>query len=165
MIESDVFVQALQDIGVEFFSGVPDALLGGILETLLERRLYIPATRPDEALAMAAGAYMAGKVSAVLMSSAGLGAALTTLTSLNVLYRQPCLLIMAWRGFQGQDAPEHQVIGQQLPHLLDAVKVPHRTVSEAGCAADLKWAAQTFMAQRTPVALLLPKGVVKGLQP
>ena len=31
MIESDVFVQALQDIGVDFFTGVPDSILGGII--------------------------------------------------------------------------------------------------------------------------------------
>ena len=55
MIESDVFVQALQDIGFDFFTGVPDSILGGIIETLMERRLYTSAVREDEAVAMAAG--------------------------------------------------------------------------------------------------------------
>ena len=66
MIESDAFVQALQDIGVDFFTGVPDSILGGIIAELMERRLYTPAVREDEAVAMAAGAYMSGKVPAVL---------------------------------------------------------------------------------------------------
>ena len=55
MIDSDVFVQALQDAGFDFFTGVPDSILGGIIETLMERRLYTPAVREDEAVAMAAG--------------------------------------------------------------------------------------------------------------
>lgn len=55
MIDNDAFVQALQDIGFDFFTGVPDSILGGIIETLMERRLYTPAVREDEAVAMAAG--------------------------------------------------------------------------------------------------------------
>ena len=165
MIESDVFVQAFQDIRVDLFTGVPDPILGGMLETLMERRLYVPATRAEEALALAAGVYLGGKVPAVLLSNAVIGAALDTMRALNQLYQQPCLLLVAWRGHQGKDTPEHLLMGQTLPQLLDLMKVPHRTLSEATVVQDLRWAAQTFMKQRVPVALLLPKGVVKGLQP
>jgi sulfopyruvate decarboxylase alpha subunit len=165
MIESDDFVQSLQDIGFNFFTGVPDSILGGIISTLMERRLYTPAVREDEAVAMAAGAYMAGKIPAVLMQNSGLGTSLNTLVSLNLIYQQPCLLIVSWRGFQGQDAPEHLVMGQTMTQLLDAVRIPHRTLSEQTAVDDLKWTAETFMKQRIPVALLLKKGVVKGIQP
>src|SRR5690349_19993193 len=34
MIESDAFVQAMQDMGVNFFTGVPDSILGGIIAEL-----------------------------------------------------------------------------------------------------------------------------------
>lgn len=165
MIESDDFVQSLQDIGFNFFTGVPDSILGGIIATLMERRLYTPAVREDEAVAMAAGAYMAGKIPAVLMQNSGLGTSLNTLVSLNLIYQQPCLLIVSWRGFQGQDAPEHLVMGQTMTQLLDTVRIPHRTLSEQTAVDDLKWTAETFMKQRIPVALLLKKGVVKGIQP
>ncbi|MEE9204308.1 MAG: thiamine pyrophosphate-binding protein [Nitrospirales bacterium] len=165
MIESDSFVQALQDIGFDFFTGVPDSILGGIIATLVERRLYTPAVREDEAVAMAAGAYMAGKVPTVLMQNSGLGTSLNTLMSLNLIYRQPCLLLISWRGFQGQDAPEHLVMGQSMTQLLDAVRIPHRTFTEQSAVDDFKWTAQTFMKKHVPVALLLKKGVVKGIQP
>lgn len=165
MIESDTFCQALQDIGFDFFTGVPDVLLAGIIETLIERRLYTPAVREDEAVAMAAGAFMAGKVPAVLMPNAGLGNSLNTLASLNLLYRQPCLLLIAWRGFDGKDAPEHLVMGRTLPQLLETVRIPHRTLSEQTAPDDVRWIAQTFMKERIPVALLLKSGVVRGIQP
>ncbi len=165
MIESDNFVQALQDIGFDFFTGVPDSILGGIIATLIERRLYTPAVREDEAVAMAAGAYMAGKVPAVLMQNSGLGTSLNALISLNMIYRQPCVLIISWRGYQGKDAPEHLVMGQTMTQLLDTVRIPHRTLSEKTAVDDLKWVAETFMKQRIPVALLIHKGVVKGLHP
>jgi sulfopyruvate decarboxylase alpha subunit len=165
MIESEDFVQALQDIGFDFFTGVPDSVLAGIIATLIERRLYQPAVREDEAVAMAAGAYMGGKIPAVLMQNTGLGTSLNTLTSLNMLYRQPCLLIVSWRGFEGKDAPEYHVMGQTMTQLLDTVRLPHRTLSKQTATEDLKWVAQTFMKERIPIALLLKSGVVRGLQP
>jgi sulfopyruvate decarboxylase TPP-binding subunit len=165
MIESDAFCQALQDIGFDFFTGVPDVLLAGIITTLMERHLYTPAVREDEALAMAAGAFMAGKVPAAFMSSSGLGNAFSTLTSLNLLYRQPCLLVVSWRGKEGTDAPEHLVMGQTLTQMLDTIRVPHRTLSEPNTTEDFRWIAQTFMKERVPVALLLRSGVVRGIQP
>jgi sulfopyruvate decarboxylase alpha subunit len=165
MIDNDAFVQALQDIGFDFFTGVPDSILGGIIETLMERRLYTPAVREDEAVAMAAGAYMAGRVPAVLMQNSGLGTSLNAIISLNVIYKQPCLLLISWRGFQGKDAPEHLVMGANMTQALDSVQIPHRTISEQTLVDDLRWTAQTFMKERVPVALLLKKGIVKGLHP
>jgi sulfopyruvate decarboxylase subunit alpha len=165
MIQSDAFVQALQDVGFNFFTGVPDSILGGIIETLMERRLYTPAVREDEAVAMAAGAYMAGKVPAVLMQNSGLGTSLNALISLNLIYKQPCLLLISWRGFQGKDAPEHLIMGQTMTQLLDTMKIPHRTFAEDTAVQDLKWVAQSFMNDRIPLALLLKKGVIKGIHP
>src|SRR5215467_2825661 len=128
MIESDAFVQAMQDMGVNFFTGVPDSILGGIIAELMDRRLYTPAVREDEALGMAAGAYMGGKIPAVLMQNSGLGTSLNALVSLNLIYLQPCLLLISWRGHDGKDAPEHLVMGQVMTKQLDLLRIPHRTV-------------------------------------
>ena len=165
MIESDAFVQAMQDMGVNFFTGVPDSILGGIIAELMDRRLYTPAVREDEAVAMAAGAYMGGKIPAVLMQNSGLGTSLNTLISLNMIYRQPCILIVSWRGHGGKDAPEHLVMGEVMPQFLETMKIPHRTLTEKTAVEDFKWVAETFMKQRIPVALFITKGVVKGLHP
>ena len=165
VIESDVFVQTMQDMGVNFFTGVPDSILGGIIAELMNRRLYTPAVREDEAVGMAAGAYMAGKTPAVLMQNSGLGTSLNTLISLNMIYQQPCILIVSWRGQGGKDAPEHLVMGEVMPQLLDTVKIPHRTLTEKTASEDFRWVAETFMKQRIPVALFITKGVVKGLHP
>ena len=67
MIDSEDFVRAFENIGCDFFTGVPDTMLAGIIDVLRERRLYIPAAREDEAVAMAAGAFFGGKIPVVLM--------------------------------------------------------------------------------------------------
>lgn len=165
MIDGDDFVKALRDIGFDFFTGVPDSILGGIIAALVEQQIYIPAVREDEAVAMAAGAFMAGKVPAVLMQNSGLGNSLNVLTSLNLIYKLPCLLVVSWRGYEATDAPEHLVMGQTLTQLLETLRIPSRVLSEEAVVEDLKWTAQTFMDQRVPVALILKRGVVKGVQP
>ena len=165
MLEADDFVKGLQGIGFDFFTGVPDTILGGIIAHLTEERMYTPAVREDEAVAMAAGAYFGGKIPAVLMQNSGLGNALNILESLNLIYQIPCLLLVSWRGFEGKDAPEHLVMGATMTTLLDMVKIPHRTLTPGTITEDLQWTAKTFMEQRIPVALLLKKGVVKTVQP
>jgi len=165
MLEADDFVKGLQGIGFDFFTGVPDVILGGIIAHLTEERLYIPAVREDEAVGMAAGAYLGGKIPVVLMQNSGLGNALNVLESLNLIYQIPCLLLVSWRGFEGKDAPEHLVMGETMTTLLNTVKIPHRTLSVETMVEDLQWTAKTFMEQRIPVALLLKKGVVKTVQP
>ncbi|MCP9446059.1 MAG: thiamine pyrophosphate-binding protein [Nitrospira sp.] len=165
MIDGDEFVQSLQAMGVNFFTGVPDSILGGIIAELMNRGLYIPAVREDEAVGMAAGAYMAGKMPAVLMQNSGLGTSLNTLISLNMIYRQPCILIVSWRGYGGKDAPEHLIMGQVLPQFLDTMTIPHRTLSEKTAKEDFAWVADIYHNRRIPVALLITKGVVRGLHP
>ncbi len=152
-------------MGVIFFTGVPDTILGGLIEVLEERRLYTAAVREDEAVVMAVGAFLGGKMPVVLMQNSGLGNALNVLMSLNLIYTIPCVMIISWRGFEGKDAPEHLVMGQTMPQLMDTIRIPHRTLSEPTIADDLQWTTKTFMAQRIPVALFLKKGVVKTVQP
>jgi sulfopyruvate decarboxylase alpha subunit len=165
MIDSDDFVRSLQDVGFNFFTGVPDTIVGGIIAALEENRLYTPSVREDEAVALAAGAFLGGKVPVVLMQNSGLGNALNVLMSLHLIYQIPCLLLVSWRGFEGKDAPEHLVMGQTMPQILETIRVPYRVISEPTIIEDLKWTAQTFMSQRIPVALLLKKGIIKGVQP
>ena len=117
-------------------------------------------------MAMAAGAYLGGKIPVVLHAEFGFRECPQyVLESLNLIYQIPCLLLVSWRGFEGKDAPEHLVMGETMTTLLDTVKIPHRTLSVETMVEDLQWTAKTFMEQRIPVALLLKKGVVKTVQP
>jgi sulfopyruvate decarboxylase alpha subunit len=165
MINSEDFVRALEDIGCDFFTGVPDAMLAGIIDVLSERRLFTPAVREDEAVALAAGAFLGGKIPVVLMENSGLANSFNILMSLNLIYTIPCIMIISWRGFEGKDASEHLVMGQTMPQLLDLVRIPHRTLSEQTIIEDFQWTAKIFMEQCIPVALLIKKGIVKTLQP
>src|SRR3989442_6143072 len=105
------FVSLLQDAGFDFFTGVPDSTLGGIIATLIERRVYIPAVREDEAVGLAAGAYMGGRIPAAVMEKSRVGNSLDPLISLKPVYLQPCLLLGSLRGPDREESPSPLLVG------------------------------------------------------
>jgi phosphonopyruvate decarboxylase len=141
---------------------VPCSLVGDAIAALEThpRLPYVPAVREDVAVGMAAGAWMAGRVPMVIMQNSGLGTSLNALVSLSLMYRFPTLLLVTWRGHAGKDAPEHIVMGDISPRLLELIAVPHRVLTAGSVAADIAWARAEAERLSQPVALLLPPGVM-----
>lgn len=161
------FAAHLQEHAFDFFTGVPCSLIQSLIAALERHPTlpYVAAVREDAAVGVAAGAALAGRRPAVLMQNSGLGTSLNALASLSLLYRLPALLIVTWRGHAGHDAPEHILMGQISPGLLDLLGIPHRVLSPASIDADLAWAAREFDARSAPVALLVPPGVIGAEAP
>jgi phosphonopyruvate decarboxylase len=155
------FVDALEHAGFDFFAGVPCSLVGGVIAELERRARYFGETREDAALGVAAGAYLAGRLPVVIMQNSGLGVSLNALGSLHALYGLPVLLVITWRGYHGQDAPEHLVMGEVLPRLLDLFGIPHRAPSAVELPQSASWAAATARETRKPVAVLIAPGVLE----
>jgi len=153
------FVDRLVDGGFDFFVGVPCSLVKAVLAELERRRLYFGETREDAALGVAAGAYLAGRRPVVIMQNSGLGVSLNALGSLHLLYRLPCLLVVTWRGDEGRDAPEHLVMGEVLPRVLEVFGIPLRALDGRALDADVAWAAEEMGRTRRPVALLVRPGL------
>src|SRR2546425_2615603 len=106
---------------VDFFTGVPDSTLGGVIATLIERRVYIPAVREDEAVGLAAGAYMGGKIPAGAVANPRVGTALYTVVSLKLIFLQTCLLPVFLRGPQWEGPPRELVVGQVMKEMRHPV--------------------------------------------
>lgn len=160
MITGADFLKTLQAEGFDFFTGVPCSLLKSLIACLEEEGRYIPETREDAAVGLAAGAYMAGKQPVVMMQNSALGVCLNALASLSLIYELPCLLIVTWRGYQGQDAPEHLIMGTISPRLFETMRIPYRVLGAETATQDAGWAAQALHHSKKPVALLLPPGVL-----
>lgn len=154
------FVDALEGAGFDFFTGVPCSLVGSVIAELERRGAYFGETREDAALGVAAGAYLAGRLPVVVMQNSGLGVSLNALGSLHAIYGLPVLLLVTWRGYEGKDAPEHLVMGDVLPRLLDLFAIPYRAPRADEVAQAAGWAAATARETRKPVALLVCPGVL-----
>lgn len=122
------FKEELKRSGLNFFTGVPCSLLAGLIEALGGD--YIPSVREDTAIGLASGAYLGGKTPCVLMQNSGLGYCLNVLSSLNLIYRMPVLLIVSYRGFEGKDAPEHIVMGRHCVESMKLFGIPARVCNK-----------------------------------
>ena len=152
------FVDLLEARGFDFYTGVPCSLLDGLIREAEARGRYIAAVREDTAIGLAAGAFFAGKRPAVLMQNSGLGYCLNALTSLNLIYKIPTLLLVSWRGYQGKDAPEHLIMGDIQMKLFETVGIPYQALEEGRWAEQIAWAAEKLERDRIPVALVVRKG-------
>jgi phosphonopyruvate decarboxylase len=161
-ISGKEFIEAAESEGYDFFTGVPCSLVGDAIAALEThpRLPYVPAVREDVAVGMAAGAWLAGRAPFVIMQNSGLGTSLNAVVSLSMMYRLPAVLLVTWRGHGGKDAPEHLVMGDISPRLLDLIGVPHRVLSADTAPADIAWARAESVRLSQPVALLLPPGVM-----
>ncbi|MFK0292673.1 thiamine pyrophosphate-binding protein [Streptomyces sp. NPDC090442] len=124
---AEAVVREFLDQGFSHFTGVPCSLLKGIfryLESPASPATYLPAPREDSALGVASGLAVAGERPVVLMQNSGLGYSLNVLTSFNLIYDVHLPLVVSWRGHDGNDAVEHDVIGRELPRLLDVFDLP-----------------------------------------
>lgn len=162
-MNSREFCELLKNSGFDFFSGVPCSLLGPIIEHLSHGKdfQYVPATREDEALGIAVGAYIGGKKPVVLMQNSGLGNSIDALTSLVLLYKFPILLIISWRGFEENDFIEHSLMGKYMQDFLKIMKIPTIILSKNDLPKQIAEADQMMKKTETPVALVLNKGVVE----
>ena len=81
---ANTIVNGLKEAEISFVSGVPDSALSKVIN-LLERDDYftvVPASREEEAIGIAVGAYVSGVRSAVYMQSSGVGNSINAIASL-----------------------------------------------------------------------------------
>jgi len=168
------FLDLLEALGYNFFTGVPCSLFEGVTRILDRepRYGYVSAVREDSALAIAAGAHLGGRQPVVLMQNSGLGVSVNAIVSLNQIYGIPALIVVSWRGQPAgsgeqapqdwrMDAPEHIIMGGVTRPFLDLLKIPFAVFDPATIEQDLASLTQTMRETRKPVALVVPKGMLQ----
>jgi sulfopyruvate decarboxylase subunit alpha len=156
------FWTVLKSRQVTFFAGVPCSLLEGVINAGMADPAvtYLPAVREDVALGIASAAHLSGRRGGILMQNSGLGNVVNPLTSFNLIYRIPVLMVVSWRGYGGKDAPEHLIMGEKTPDLLHTLSVPHAVLEADTLEENLQWAISVMEQQLVPVAVILRQGIV-----
>ena len=165
MIEAEEFIAAATARGFDFFTGVPCSFLTPLIDGVISAPdlTYIGAASEGEAVAIAAGAWLAGRKTVVMCQNSGLGNAVNPLTSLNYPFRIPTLFITTWRGQPGlKDEPQHELMGRVMDRILDTIEIRHRAFpdqsQQVGPAFDEADAAMTET--DLPFAFTMAKGSV-----
>ena len=167
MIKTKLFYDKLSNLGIDFFTGVPDSLLKDICS-------YITDTTPSErniiaaneggAVGLAIGYAMAkSKIPLVYMQNSGFGNTINPLLSLadTKVYGIPMLLLVGWRGEPGiKDGPQHVKQGEVSETLLKTLNLPYSIISKDSedFSNVLTNAVDVMKNQNTPYVILVKKG-------
>jgi phosphonopyruvate decarboxylase len=165
MITADAFLDEARSAGFDFYTGVPCSFLTPLINGVLSDHSanYVGATSEGEAVAIAAGAWLAGRNTVVMCQNSGLGNAVNPLTSLNAPFRIPTLFITTWRGEpELKDEPQHELMGQITHDLLALIGVPPAAFPDEPqlLAPAFAQAADAMEASQLPVAWVMRKGDV-----
>ena len=166
MITADAFLEPTRERGFAFYTGVPCSFLTPLINRVTSDPAldYVGAASEGEAVAVAAGAWLAGRRTVVMCQNSGLGNTVNPLTSLNHPFRIPTLMIVTWRGQPGlKDEPQHALMGQVTGSLLDTIAVGHAGFPRDADAVPgaLDRAVRAMAADELPFALIMEKGSVR----
>src|SRR5580658_4088954 len=169
MITADAFIAEATRSGFDFYTGVPCSYLTPLINGVLSDRAlrYVGAASEGEAVALAAGAWLAGRQTVVMCQNSGLGNAVNPLTSLNVPFRIPTLLLVTWRGQPGlKDEPQHVLMGQITHQLLETIRVPWRDfpAEPPDLPPLLDVAAATMSETSLPFAFVIKGDAISGAE-
>ena len=166
MVEAEIFVRAASARGFTLYTGVPCSYLTPFINYVIDsdKLGYVGATNEGDAVAIAAGAALAGRKPVVMFQNSGLGNAVSPLTSLTWVFRLPVLIYVTWRGEPGgrHDEPQHELMGEITIQMLELMQIPWRHFPRERDKIDevLDEAVTHIDEQRRPFALVMRHGSV-----
>ncbi len=164
---AETIVAALHEQEVRFVSYVPDEMLIPLVARLEadDRATILVATREEEAIGIASGAFLGGGRGAVLMQGSGFGNSVNALASLVTPYQIPVPLFISERGVLGEHNAVQVPISRAVRPALDALGIPHVTLERGDELAFLvgRTLLQCFRTQ-APAALLISPLLTGGMK-
>ncbi len=172
MISPELFLLELEQLGINFITGVPDSLLKDFCQHVQDcypPERHLIAANEGSAVAIAAGTQIAsGKTPLVYLQNSGLGNTINPLLSLadKEVYSIPMLLLIGWRGEPGcKDEPQHVKQGEVTIPMLKAMSVPYFIIDSNFeiTKKTLKESLKLAEKSQSPVVLLARKGIFSSI--
>ena len=168
MVNQEHLFKALKEMGISFFTGVPDSLLNDFCLYMVKNipdGQHVMAANEGNAVAIAAGHYLAtGDVPIVYMQNSGIGNATNPLLSLthNCVYGIPMILVIGWRGDPAiTDHAQHKKQGELTPVLMEDMDIPYEILdNENTVIQKFEWAVKKAKEISSPVALIAKKAIL-----
>lgn len=159
----DEFYEAFKAAGIDFVVYVPDSFLDGIAQRVKahgEMELY-QSSGEDEGIAMALGAFLAGKRPVVMMEGSGIGLSALILAR-GLVMHAATLLLISHNSTLGERYDYHGATRLVAEPVLAALNIPrHVLMDEAHIRTVVQEANHTVHGQRVPVGILVPSHVIR----
>src|SRR5688500_15645325 len=154
--------QELSAAGVRIFGYVPDGGHKRLIELCqADRKMRaVVLTTEEEGIGLAAGAWLGGQKSVLLMQSSGVGNVVNVLGMVREC-RFPLVTLVTMRGEQGEFNPWQVPMGQATRTVLEAMStVVQRPTSAEDIAPTVNAALRLAYNSYASVAVLIPQRVI-----
>ena len=158
MTWAQTIVEALKGNQVSLIAFVPDVSIDVVTRLMEDDPFFhvVAATREEEAIGIAAGAYAAGRNAAVFMQSSGFGNCINAIASLCIPCRFPIPLFINLRGELGEFNIAQVPMGRATRPVLDVLGLPYYTLtSDDNLDKVVGGALKLCYSSREPLALCL----------
>ena len=155
---AETIVQALKNWNTSLVAFVPDSSIDQVTSLIDADPFFhlVYATREEEAVGIAVGAYAAGRNAAVFMQSSGFGNSVNAVASLCIPFRTPIPMFINLRGGPGEFNICQGAMGRTTRPILDLLGLVHFTLEdEYRMDRLLDGALKLCHANRQPVAICL----------
>jgi len=155
---AQTIVQALKNWNTSLIAYVPDISIHQVTSLIEADPFFhlVSATREEEAIGIAVGAYAVGRNSAVFMQSSGFGNSVNALASLCIPCRTAVPIFINLRGGAGEFNIAQVVMGRTTRPILDLLGLVHFTLEdEYKMDKIVDGALKLCHANRQPVAICL----------
>jgi sulfopyruvate decarboxylase alpha subunit len=154
--------RALKNAGVRLVGYVPDAGHKRLIELChgdRDLRAVVLSTE-EEGIGLAAGAWLGGMRSALLMQSSGVGNCVNALGMMREC-RFPLLMLVTMRGEEGEFNPWQVPMGRATRTVLESMGVTvHRVAAAEEVGQQMAAAAQRAYDGHTAIAVLVAQRVI-----
>jgi phosphonopyruvate decarboxylase len=167
MIELKNLVELLKKEKFGPIMGVPCSVFKHFLNFIINKKSFehYACSSEGESLGLAAGFAMAGKYPIIYMQNDGYGNVINPLSSLQLMYELPALLMISWRGEPGKkDAPQHKLMGETLLGLLEIFDIPYAVVNKGNIESEIVNAKKYMKKKQKPYALIFKKGTIENFE-
>ena len=162
---AETIVQCLKDSDVSLVAYVPDISIHQVTSLMEEDDYFhvVSATREEEAIGIATGAYATGRNAAVFMQSSGFGNCVNALASLCLPARVPVPMFINLRGEVGEFNIAQVAMGRATRPILDTLGVPYYTLdTDDRLEMLVSGALKLCFASRQPLALCMTPMLHEG---
>lgn len=161
----EAFYDGFKAAGIDFAVFLPDSMLDGVEQLMIERggiETY-QCSREDEGIAMAMGAFLVGKRPVALMEGSGIGMSALILAR-GIVQKTPTLLIAGHNSTLGERYDYHGATRLVTEPVLRALDIPCYVLFDPGEIRKVIVEAQaTIEGQRIPVGILVPSHVIREI--
>ena len=154
----------LKKAGIDFIASLPDEKMIELIRTVEKDRevTHVPLCREEEGIGICAGAYLAGRRTAIIMQNAGLLNSCNALTTTSLQFQIPLLMLIYYAGDIGDRG--FTTLGSVTEPVLQAMGFRSYVLRKREEIDETLRGAQILADDsKKPVAVLLTKAVL-GVQ-